>query len=256
LKKKAPSGGGSFWERLIRLEWDAIAGVIAALVALVLHFLHIVEVGLLLAIILVLMALLLIRDLRREQHTERVLASAERTESTLRDIKSALKPPDAILIGPSGLRSAGKQFAQRGQGEIVWFNVCLFMLCSQSVFDALLRPFIENPLITSIQFISSKSEQKLWETEVMAKAKVCPGCEKLKEPVWSDLKETVSFIFIETTPEGRGEALLSFWGEPFMSRSAGRDVPRYIFHVLEHSELIIRLRELERDYRIHPQESS
>lgn len=256
MKKKAPSGGGSFWKRLIGLEWDAIAGVIAALVALVLHLLHIVEIDLLIAILLVLMALLLIRDLRREQHAERVLASAERTESTLRDIKSALQPPDVILVGPAGLRSAGKQFAQRGQGEVVWFNVCLFMLRSPSVFNALLRPFIENPQITSIQFISNKSEQKLWEAEVMAKAKVCPGCEKLKEPVWSDLKETVSFIFIETTPEGRGEALLSFWGEPFMSRSTGQDVPRYIFHVLEHSELIIRLRELERDYRIHPRESS
>jgi hypothetical protein len=250
LKKKASSDAGSFWKRLIRLEWDAIAGIIAALAALVLHFLHIVEIGLLLAIILVLMALLLIRDLRREQHAERVLTSAERTESTLRDIKSALQPPDIILVGPAGLRSAGRQFAQRGQGEVVWFNVCLFMLRSQSVFNALLRPFIENPQVTSIQFISNKNEQKLWQTEVMAKVKVCPGCEKVREPIWSDLKETVSFIFIETTPEGRGEALLSFWGEPFMSRSTGQDIPRYIFHVLEHSELIVRLREMERNYRI------
>ncbi len=242
----------SSWKRLIRLDWDAIAGVIAALVALILHFLHIVEVGLLLAIILVLLALLLIRDFQREQHAERVVDSAERIELALRDIKSALQPSDVILIGPSGLRAEGKQFAQRGQGEVVWFNVCLFMLRSQSVFNGLLRPFIENPLITSIQFLCNKDEQQLWENEVMVKAQVCPGCEKIKEPVWGNLKETVSFIFIETTPEGRGEALLSFWGEPFMSRSTGQDIPRYIFHVLEHSELIIRLREMERNYRIHP----
>jgi len=44
-------------------------------------------------------------------------------------------------------------------------------------------------------------------------------------------------------------AHLSFWGEPFMARTAGVDVPRYIFHVQAHSELIGRLVELERRYR-------
>ena len=250
MKKKSSYNAGSYFKRIIRLDWDAIAGVIAALAALILHFLHIVEIGVLLAIALVLLALLLIRDFRREHHAERVIASSERTEAVVQDIKSALKPPDVILIGPSGLRSASKQFTQRGQGEITWFNVCLYMFHSQSTFDALLRPFIESPLITSIQFISDHSERELWESEVKTKAMVCPGCEKIKEPIWRDLKETVSFIFMETSSSGKGEALLSFWGEPFMSRSAGRDIPRYIFHVQEHSELLIRLKELERNYRI------
>ncbi len=35
-----------------------------------------------------------------------------------------------------------------------------------------------------------------------------------------------------------------------MSKSAGRDIPRYVFHVQEQSELLIRLKELERNYRI------
>ena len=250
MKKKPSYNAGSYLKRIIRLDWDVIAGIIAALVALILHFLHIVEIGVLLAIALVLLALLLIRDFRREYHAEQVIASSERTEAAVQDIKSALKPPDIILIGPSELLSASKQFAQRGQGEVIWFNVCLYMFHTQPTFDALLRPFIENPSITSIQFISDNSEKKLWESEVKAKAMVCPGCEKIKEPIWRDLKETVSFIFIETESGGRGEALLSFWGEPFMSKSAGRDIPRYVFHVQEHSELLIRLKELERNYRI------
>lgn len=33
-----------------------------------------------------------------------------------------------------------------------------------------------------------------------------------------------------------------------MSHSADRDVPRYVFHVQGHSELIGRLSDLERDY--------
>jgi len=46
------------------------------------------------------------------------------------------------------------------------------------------------------------------------------------------------------------EAHLSFWGEPFMSRATGRDMPRYIFHVQRHSELIGRLVEIQRLYRL------
>jgi hypothetical protein len=35
-----------------------------------------------------------------------------------------------------------------------------------------------------------------------------------------------------------------------MARTPGRDVPRYIFHVQRQSELVGRLRELERGYRL------
>jgi hypothetical protein len=35
-----------------------------------------------------------------------------------------------------------------------------------------------------------------------------------------------------------------------MARTTGRDVPRYIFHVHAHSELVPRLVELARTYRM------
>lgn len=35
-----------------------------------------------------------------------------------------------------------------------------------------------------------------------------------------------------------------------MSRATGRDMPRYIFHVQRHSELIGRLVEIQRLYRL------
>jgi len=74
----------------------------------------------------------------------------------------------------------------------------------------------------------------------------CVGAEKVAEPIWCSLPETMSFILAETA-EGETEAHLSFWGEPFMAHATGRDVPRYIFHVQSHSELIGRLVDLERD---------
>ena len=35
-----------------------------------------------------------------------------------------------------------------------------------------------------------------------------------------------------------------------MSRHVGRDVPRYIFHVTGHSELVERLADVDREHRL------
>jgi hypothetical protein len=123
------------------------------------------------------------------------------------------------------------------------------MFRPQALFDALLRPAIENPGITAIQFILDESEKERWRDEVMPKVKACTGSEKVRQPIWCTLHESVSFILAETGPDRRAEVLLSFWGEPFMARTTERDVPRYLFHVQSHSELITRLGELERSYR-------
>lgn len=230
-------------------NWEAIAGGLAALVAIVLHLLHVVDQGVLLSIILVLLALSLIRDLRHEGQEDRLRASLERTEITLRDIKSGLKPPEAILVGPSELISSTEQFARRLQGDVVWFNVCLLMFRPQQTFDMLLRPMIENPLVTSVEFISRKSEKERWRTELMPKINACSGSNKVKEPEWCEVEGTVSFILAKTL-DGKEEALVSFWGEPFMSMVPGRQIPRYVFLVQAHSGLVARLREIERSCRL------
>ena len=62
-------------------------------------------------------------------------------------------------------------------------------------------------------------------------------------------ENSVSFVLAET-PSGGPECLLSFWGEPFMASTIAMGVPRYMFYVYKHSELIPRLREMERSHRI------
>jgi hypothetical protein len=57
-------------KRFLAFDWDAVAGIIAAVAAIVMHFLHWVDEGLLITIAVVLIALLFIRDLRRERATE------------------------------------------------------------------------------------------------------------------------------------------------------------------------------------------
>jgi hypothetical protein len=237
-------------KRLLGLDWDAVAGILAAVAALVLHFLHIVQSDALLALALVLMALLLVRDLRQERQQDLIAERLERTDATTARIQAALRPPDAILVGPAQLRSASTHFAQHATGEMLWFNVCLLMFKPQPLFDALLRPAVENPRVTSIQFTLDEGEKGHWNEFVLPKIAACKGGEKVREPLWCTLKESVSFILSETGPEGVAEALLSFWGEPFMARSTTHDVPRYLFHVQSHSELVTRLGELERSYRL------
>jgi uncharacterized membrane protein YfcA len=85
-------------KRFLSVDWDAVAGISAAVAALVLHFLHIVQADALLAMMLLLLALLLLRDLRREHHQERLTERAERTETAVMKIQTALHPPDAVLI--------------------------------------------------------------------------------------------------------------------------------------------------------------
>jgi hypothetical protein len=154
-----------------------------------------------------------------------------------------------VLIGPERLRRESERFAQQAHGDMVWFNVCLLMFVPQSLFDVLLRPAIENPRVSSIQFVLDQRERQRWQEEVLPKVARCSGRDKVQEPLWSTLPESVSFILAAQQAGERLEAHLSFWGEPFMAYTAEQRLPRYIFHVQPHSELIGRLVELQRQHR-------
>lgn len=236
--------------RLLRLDWDVIAGIVAAVAAIVLHLLHVAEAGVLLTIILVLMAVVLLRSLRNEHRAELLTDAASRMEGALRDIQAALNPPEVILIGPRQLRKESERFAREARGEMIWFNVCCLMFRRQEIFDTLLGPAIANPAVTAVQFVSNEGERQLWATALLPKIRQCAGHEKVREPRWVALPETVSFILADIGPEGQTEALVSFWGEPFMARTTERQVPRYVFRVQGHSDLLPRLIELERQYRM------
>lgn len=238
-------------KRFLAFEWDAIAGILAAVAAIILHALHVVETDVLLSIIPVLLALLFISFMRHERSDERMAERVERTESAVMNIQSALSPPDVILIGPRQLRAESERFNHGVHGEMVFFNVCLLMYKPQPMFDMLLQTAIDNPRVTSILFILDESEKSLWEREIIPKIAVCPGRNKVREPHWCKLEKNISFILGDTHAAGATEALLSFWGEPFMAHTTKQDVPRYIFRVQKHSELLARLTELERSYRFH-----
>lgn len=232
--------------KLLSYEWDAIAGILAAVTAIVLHFLHMVDEHVVLPIVLALMALLFVNFMRHARNNERTAEQVEQTEHAVRRIQAALKLPDVVLVGPRQIRSVSEMFARHMKGDAICFNVCLSMYKPQPLFDALLRPAVENPMVTSIQFILDESQKALWQADVQPKIAACAGSSKVREPRWCALGENVSFILADSHHSGGAEALLSFWGEPFMAQSTEREVPRYIFHVQKHSELLPHLVELER----------
>jgi hypothetical protein len=237
-------------KKFLRYDWDAIAGIVAAFAAIVMHFLHVVESDILLMIAVVLIALLFIRDLRREERIEKVGASLRETEGGVKEILGRLTPSDAILVGPQKIRRNMEEFARRARNEMLWFHVCPLMFRRQELFDALLKPAIDNPAVTSIQFILDTSDREAWEGEVLPKILRCAGKDKVRETRWTTISGGVSAIISDIDRDGWTECLLSFWGEPFMARTPSHEVPRYIFHVQSHSELVGRMLEVVRSHRL------
>jgi hypothetical protein len=233
-------------QRFLNLEWDAIAGIIAAVTAIALHMLHIVDEHVILPIILALMGLLFINFIRHTRNNELTAEQVDRTAHAINKLQSTLKLPDVILIGPRHLRSANEQFIRHMSGDTIWYNVCLSMYERQPLFDSLLRPAVDNPMVSSIQFVLDEGQKELWLRVIKPKIDTCAGNAKVREPRWHSLSKTVSYILADSQLTGGTEALLSFWGEPFMAQTTERDVPRYIFHVQKHSELLPHLEELVR----------
>lgn len=233
-------------KQFLNWEWDAIAGIAAAVIAIVLHVLHVVDQHIILPIVLGLLGLLFINFMRHTRNNEITAEQVDRTAHAVSGIQSALKLPDVTLVGPRNLRSAHEQFIRHMSGETVWFNVCLSMYKPQPLFDALLRPAVDSPMISSIQFVLDHSQKDLWRQSIQPQITACAGHAKVREPHWRSLAKNVSFILADSQLSGGTEALLSFWGEPFMAQTIGRDVPRFIFHVQKNAELLPHLMELAR----------
>ncbi len=238
-------------KRILKYDWDAIAGIIAAVAAIVMHMLHLVEAEVLLMIAVVLIALLFLRDLRRERQSEHIEESLHRTEVTVKDILSHLNPPDAVLVGPLCIRQTMEEFSRRAHNDMLWFHVCPVMFKRQELFDSLLKTAIENPAVKSIQFILDSSDREMWESEVVPKIKRCASQSKVRETIWTSISGGVSAIISDLDKAGKTECLLSFWGEPFMARTLNHNVPRYVFHVQSHSELVGRMVEVVRTACLH-----
>lgn len=231
-------------KKFFALEWETIAGVLAAVAASVLHLLHIVDGEIMLSIVMALIALLFMSFMRHTRHNELMAEQIDRVEDALGDVAGTLAPNEVELIGPLHLRAENERFVREMGGATVWYNLCLAMYRQPHVFDALVRQAIENPRVGSIQFVLDASQRPLWESVMQPRLQSCHGHAKVRAPRWCRLERNVSFILAEQGVSGAAEALLSFWGAPFMAHAAEREVPRFIFRVKNHCELLPHLTEL------------
>ena len=230
---------------LLRIDWDVIAGIIAALVAMLLSFMGLVSETVGRGIILLLCALLLVRDLRGEAREHRMfdkLDVIKRHVATL----AATTQADIHLVGPKKMRQEFADFATTVYGDVRWFNACCRMFRRQEVFDATLRPFLENPNVTAIHLMCRPEERQFWETDLLPKLKKCDQGHKVRPPLWGSIRTTVSFVLGDVDGDGKDEAVISIIEEPFAAANKGPAVPRFLIRVYSHCDLITPLEDMSR----------
>lgn len=234
------------FRRLLRIDWDVIAGITAALVAMLLTFMGLVSETVGLGIILLLCALLLTRDLRGEAREHRMFDKLDIIKRHVSDL-SAARQADVRLVSPKRMRHEFTEFATMVFGEVRWFNVCCRMFRRPEVFDATLRAFLDNPGVTSITLICRSEEHDFWETDLLPKLRHHPHGKKVHAPLWGSIKGGVSFVLGDVDGDGRNEALLAVMDEPFATANdKGPAVPRFTFRVYNQSELMSPLEEMVR----------
>ncbi len=230
---------------LLRIDWDVVAGIIAALIAMLLSFMGLVSETVGRGIILLLCALLLIRDLRGEARELRVfdkLDVIKRHVTTL----TAAKQADMHLVGPSKMRQEFVDFATTVYGEVRWFNACCRMFRRQEVFDATLRPFLDNPHVTAVHLMCRPEEQHSWSVDLLPKLQKCTRGDKVRPPLWGPIRTSVSFVLGDVDGDGRDEAVLAILQAPFATSNEGPFVPRFLVRVFSSSDLIAPLEEMAR----------
>lgn len=244
-------------QRLLRVEWDVIAGILAAIVAMLLSFMGIASETIVRGIILLLCALLLIRDLRSESRLHRLFEIVDLLRRHLASVQDAVKGPEVKLVGPKKLRQETTAFSEALYGEVLWFNFCSRMFRRQEMFDAILRPIFENPHVTSVRINCRPEERPFWEADVLPKLQACEGRTKLHGPFWGSIRGNVSFILGDVGGDGRNEALVTILDEPFAAANFGPSVPRYALRLLSHCDLVAQIEELSRhvkaDFRSDPE---
>jgi len=234
------------FQRLLRIDWDVIAGIIAAVMAMMLSFLGLATANVAQGIILLLLALLLVRDLRDESRGHRLFEHVDLVRRHLSSVQGAMKPSDVHLIDPKNLRPAFAQFAGDLYGDVTWFNFCCQMFRRQEIFDATLRPIFDNPHVTSVHLLCNPDERHHWDTDVLPKLQACDGTRKLQGPFWGDIRGSVSFILGDIGGDGRNEALVAILDEPFAAYNTGPTVPRYILRLTSTCELVAHIEEVAR----------
>lgn len=110
--------------KLLSIEWDTLSGVVAALAAMVLSFFDLASPMTVRAILLLIVALILLRELRRDS---REAQYAEHLDIMRQDVHALLDKAGGAcmtLIPPAALLHEFQDFATHLHGTVTWYNAC------------------------------------------------------------------------------------------------------------------------------------
>lgn len=233
-------------QRLLTLEWDIISGVVAAAAATILSYFSVVDAAMVRAIMLLLCALILVRELRNDYRLDvnRELLDIIRHE--VQGIRETVGDTDIVVIAPLAMRQEFRDFATHMTGDVTWYNVCPRMFRRPEIFSATLAHLIDNPEVTAVHVLGDLRERQAWDRDVAPKLRAKDVESKVRSPMWGALSPAVSFIVGERQGIKRAQALLAIMDEPFASQGKGPSVPRYLFRVQNHSDILTAMAELAR----------
>lgn len=232
--------------KLLSIEWDTLSGVAAAAVAMILSFFDLVSPTTVRAILLLIVALILLRELRRDS---RETQYAEHLDIMRQDVHALVeKSSDGgiSLVTPTALLHEFQDFSAHLRGTVTWYNACCGMFSRPEAFQSTLAHLIDNPEIHAIQMLCDRREQTAWESHVAEHVRQRGMAEKVRTPLWGDLATSLSFLIGARRGDNRYQALIAIMEEPFSNCGGLLRVPRYLLRVQNGSALLAEMSDVIR----------
>jgi len=235
-------------KRLLKTDWEIIAGILAAVGVIILKLLHLVDAEVMLTLAVVLLAVLFMREVRREAVFDRFTENLNQIEASITELTVHYADQGSTLITPSTMNDSMRAFTQRAKGVCVFKHVSPFMFSKDSNFNAFLKPMLEHDTVSEVIFIINEDEKDDYNRYVKAKIDTCDGAAKVAEVIIAENPDGNGIIAFNCGLAEGFEALITFMSEPFMVKFNERWVPKFALHVLPDSEVAKQVSDNVRKY--------
>jgi hypothetical protein len=224
-------------KKLLKTDWEIVAGLLAAVGVIVLKFLHIVDEETMLTLAIVLLAGLFLRELRRELVFDKFAENLNEIEASVKQLTVHYADQGSTLVTPSAMNDSMCAFSQRAKGVCVFKHVSPFMFNKVSHFNGFLKPMLEHDAVSEVIFIINDDEKDDYNRYVKAKIDTCDGATKVAEVITAENTDGNGIIAFNCGLSEGFEALITFFSEPFMVKYNENWVPKFAMHVLPDSEV-------------------
>jgi hypothetical protein len=132
-------------KKLLKTDWEIIAGITAAVAIIVLKFLH------LLTLAIVLLAGLFLRELRKESVFDKLAEDIGELQAGMKLLTVSQAEQGSTLVTPAAMYDAMCAFSRHAQGVCVFKHISPFMFKKDKLFDAFLKPMLESDAVSEVE---------------------------------------------------------------------------------------------------------